>query len=332
MTEPRTIGILGAGAWGTALAQVTARAGNRVILWSRNPETVRSIAEDRRAPNLPAVTLDPAISATGDLAEAAGCAIVVLATPAQTTRDVTAAAAEMVAPGTPVVITAKGIDRASGRLLSDVVAETLPQARVAVLSGPGFAGEVARGLPTAVTIATLDPALSDLLAEVFATPGFRPYASDDLRGVQIGGALKNVLAIAAGIVAGRDLGASAHAALTTRALAEMIRIGVAEGGRRETLTGLSGLGDLLLSATNPQSRNFAFGEALGRGTTTVADALQSGPLVEGAATAPVAIALAERLGVDTPIMQAVAAVLADRMTIDRAIEALLSRPLKREHD
>ncbi|MGX1306759.1 glycerol-3-phosphate dehydrogenase (NAD(P)+) [Amorphus suaedae] len=330
MAGPRTIGILGAGAWGTALAQVSARAGNRVILWGRSADTVHAINADRRSPHLAAVELDPAIEATGDLAEAAGADIVVLATPAQTTREVTSAATVSIADGTPIVITAKGIERATGRLLSEVVSETVPQARLAVLSGPGFAGEVARGLPTAVTIATVEHALAPLLAEVFAAPGFRPYASDDVRGVQIGGALKNVLAIAAGIVKGRELGASAHAALTTRALAELIRVGTADGGRRETLTGLSGLGDLLLTATNPQSRNFAFGEALGRGTATVAGALRSGPLVEGVATAPIALTRARRLEVDTPIMEAVAAVLDDRLTIDEAIDALLSRPLKRE--
>lgn len=330
MAKPRTIGILGAGAWGTALAQVSARAGNRVVLWARSPEVVQTINTGRRSPHLAAVNLDPAITATSDIAEAARADILVLATPAQTTRDVTSAASGAIAGGTPLVITAKGIERVSGRLLSEVVAETAPQGRIAVLSGPGFAAEVARGLPTAVTIATMEHALAPLLAEAFAAPGFRPYASDDVRGVQIGGALKNVLAIAAGIVTGRDLGASAHAALTTRALAELIRVGVADGGRRETLTGLSGLGDLLLSATNPQSRNFAFGTALGRGTTTVATALETGPLVEGVATAPIALTLARRLSVDTPIMEAVAAVLADRLTIDAAIDALLSRPLKRE--
>jgi glycerol-3-phosphate dehydrogenase (NAD(P)+) len=330
MANPRTIGVLGAGAWGTALAQVSARAGNRVILWARSTETVDAINAERRSPHLAAVDLDPAIAATSDIAEAAGADIVVLATPAQTTRDVASAAAAAIAAGTPIVITAKGIERASGWLLSEVVSETVPQGRIAVLSGPGFAGEVARGLPTAVTIATVERALAPLLAEAFAAPGFRPYASDDVRGVQIGGALKNVLAIAAGIVKGRDLGASAHAALTTRALAELIRVGVADGGRRETLTGLSGLGDLLLTATNPQSRNFAFGEALGRGTTTVAGHLESGPLVEGVATAPIALTLARRLAVDTPIMEAVAAVLAETLTIDAAIDALLSRPLKRE--
>lgn len=330
MAGPRTIGILGAGAWGTALAQVSARAGNRVILWGRSADTVHAINADRRSPHLAAIDLDPAIAATTDIADAGDADIVVLATPAQTTRDVTSVAAAAIAEGTPIVITAKGIERSSGRLLSEVVSETVPHGRIAVLSGPGFAAEVARGLPTAVTIATVERALAPLLAEAFAAPGFRPYASDDVRGVQIGGALKNVLAIAAGIVKGRDLGASAHAALTTRALAELIRVGVADGGRRETLTGLSGLGDLLLTATNPQSRNFAFGEALGRGTATVAGALRSGPLVEGVATAPIALTRARRLEVDTPIMEAVAAVLDDRLTIDEAIEALLTRPLKRE--
>ncbi|MGX1096728.1 NAD(P)H-dependent glycerol-3-phosphate dehydrogenase [Amorphus sp. MBR-141] len=330
MAAARTIGILGAGAWGTALAQVSARAGNRVLLWGRSAETVQAINADRRSPHLAAVDLDPAVVATTEIAEAAGADIVVLATPAQTTREVTTAAAAAIADGTPLVITAKGIERATGRLLSEVVSETVPHGRIAVLSGPGFAAEVARGLPTAVTIATVEHALAPLLAEAFAAPGFRPYASDDVRGVQIGGALKNVLAIAAGIVTGRDLGASAHAALTTRALAELIRVGVADGGRRETLTGLSGLGDLLLTATNPQSRNFAFGVALGRGTATVAAHLESGPLVEGAATAPIALTRARRLQVDTPIMEAVVAVLAETLTIDEAIDALLSRPLKRE--
>ncbi|MDQ0315180.1 NAD(P)H-dependent glycerol-3-phosphate dehydrogenase [Amorphus orientalis] len=332
MSESREIGVIGAGAWGTALALVLARAGGRVTLYARNPETVAAINAERTAPSLPGVAIEPGVEATGDLATAAGKELVILATPAQTTREVSTQAAAFIAPGTPLVITAKGIERATGRLLSDVVAETVPDARVAVLSGPGFAGEVARGLPTAVTIATADTALAPSLAEAFAAPGFRPYVSDDLRGVQIGGALKNVLAIAAGIVKGRDLGASAHAALVTRALAELIRLGDAEGARRETLTGLSGLGDLMLTSTNPQSRNFAFGEALGSGAARPSDAAAGGPLVEGAATAPIAVRLARDLGVDAPIMEAVAAVLAEKLTIDQAIDALLSRPLKREHD
>lgn len=332
MAGAHEIGIIGAGAWGTALAQVAARAGGRVTLYARRADVAHAINAERIAPHLPGIQLDPAITATDEIADAAGGDVVVLATPAQTTRVVSAAAAPFVAARAPVVITAKGIERDTGRLLSEVVAETVPQGRIAILSGPGFAGEVARGLPTAVTIATADRALAPFLAETFAAPGFRPYASDDVRGVQIGGALKNVLAIAAGIVEGRGLGASAHAALVTRALAELIRIGVAEGGRRETLTGLSGLGDLLLTATNPQSRNFAFGEALGRGVITLDTAHADGPLVEGIATAPVAIRLARRLDVDVPIMAAVAAVLSEELTIDAAIEALLSRPLKREDD
>lgn len=332
MTSSRTIGIIGAGAWGAALAQVTARAGGQVRLYARRAETVDAINRERTAPNLPGIRLDPEITATTEIAEAAAADVVVLATPAQTTRAVSAEVAPHVAPRTPVVITAKGIERDTGRLLSEVIAETIPHGRIAVLSGPGFAREVASGLPTAVTIASVDRAIAPVLLESFAAPSFRPYAADDVRGVQIGGALKNVLAIAAGIVIGRALGASAHAALTTRALAELIRIGVADGGRRETLTGLSGLGDLLLTSTNPQSRNFAFGEKLGRGETTVADARAGGPLVEGVATAPVALQIAKRLDVDTPIIAAVAAVLSEKLTIDAAIEALLSRPLKREED
>ncbi|MEW5423685.1 NAD(P)H-dependent glycerol-3-phosphate dehydrogenase [Amorphus sp. 3PC139-8] len=332
MATPRTIGIIGAGAWGAALAQVTARAGGRVQLYARRPEAVEAINRERSAPNLPGIRLCPEIIATGELAEAAAADVVVLATPAQTTRAVSSEVAPHVAPRTPIVITAKGIERDTGRLLSEVIAETIPHGRIAVLSGPGFAREVASGLPTAVTIASVDRAVAPVLLESFAAPSFRPYASEDVRGVQIGGALKNVLAIAAGIVIGRALGASAHAALTTRALAELIRIGVADGGRRETLTGLSGLGDLLLTSTNPQSRNFTFGEKLGRGETTVAETRTGGPLVEGVATAPVALRIARRLEVDTPIIAAVAAVLSDKLTIDAAIEALLSRPLKREED
>ena len=326
-TVIESIGVVGAGAWGTALALAARRAGRTVVLQGRDAAVVADIngrRENRRF--LPGVTLDPPLKATTDLAAAAGCDAVILAVPAQATAETAALLAPLVRPGTPVILAAKGFARDGGRLLSEVLAEVLPAAVPAVLSGPSFAADVARGLPTAVTIAAADGALADRLAAALAGPGFRPYAATDLVGVQVGGALKNVLAIACGIVVGRGLGASAQAALTARAFAELARLVTAMGGRPETPTGLSGLGDLVLTATSRQSRNFSFGIALGEGKRPSGD----GPLVEGATTAAVAVEIARRHGVELPITAAVAAVIDGRLAVDQAIEGLLARPLRRE--
>ena len=325
-----SVGVAGGGAWGTALALAAARAGRTVTLWARDPAAVEAINARRENPaHLPGVRLDPPLEATTDLARAAAAELVILSTPAQTTRAVAGALAPLMRPGTPLVITAKGFEAGTGLLLADVVAAAAPAARPAVLSGPSFAADVARSLPTAVTIAAADIALAEALARALASPFFRPYASDDVIGVEVGGALKNVLAIASGVVIGRGLGASAQAALIARAFAELMRLAVALGARAETLTGLSGFGDLVLTATSRQSRNFAFGVALGEGGSAAA-LKEAGPLVEGAKTAPVALAIAARLGIDAPVTAAVAALVEGRAGVDQVIGELLARPLKRE--
>lgn len=323
--------VLGGGAWGTALALVAARAGRDAILWARDPETVRAIAETGTNPRyLPGLALDPRLRATGDLAAVTAADLVVSAVPAQATRSTLASLAPHLRPGTPVVVAAKGIEHGTGALMTEVVAAALPQARPAMLSGPSFADDVARGLPTALTIAAADGILAEALAAALVSSTFRPYASTDLTGVQVGGALKNVLAIAAGIVIGRGLGASAQAALTARGFAELRRLGRALGAEPETLMGLSGLGDLVLSSTSRQSRNFSLGIGIGEGRT-VADLTGSGAkLAEGVHTAGVALDLAARHGVELPITGAVAAVLAGRLSVDAAVDGLMSRPLRRE--
>jgi glycerol-3-phosphate dehydrogenase (NAD(P)+) len=322
-----TIAVLGGGAWGTALATTMLRAGNDTRLWARDADTVAAIDGRRENPRyLPGIALDPAPRATTDIGAAlAGAAIVLAVTPAQTMRGMLAQASGIITRGVPVVLCAKGIERATGRLLSEIAAEVLPENPVAVLSGPSFATDVARGLPTAVTVAAADEPLAAQLAATFSSPSFRCYSTDDLIGVEIGGALKNVLAIAAGAVAGAGLGASAQAAMVTRGFVELRRIGAAFGARPETLMGLSGLGDLILSCGSAQSRNFSYGLALGRGLP-----LDGLPLAEGAATAAIAAEMAAARGLDAPIVAAVAALLAGDLTIGRAVEALLSRPLKIE--
>jgi glycerol-3-phosphate dehydrogenase (NAD(P)+) len=251
---------------------------------------------------------------------------IVLAVPAQAVRAAADHASPYIPADTPVVIAAKGLEHGTDKRLSEVVSETIPQCRPAVLSGPGFALDVALGLPTAVTIAAPDGELALSLCEAFAGPAFRPYAETDVAGVEIGGAVKNVLAIAAGVVAGRGLGASALAALVARAFAELRRLGEALGARPETLMGLSGLGDLVLTCSGPQSRNFSYGQALGRGGAPAAPHA----LAEGIATAPVARDLARRHHIEAPIIEAVAAILAGQISIDAAIEGLMARPLKHE--
>ncbi len=325
------VGVLGGGAWGTALAQVCARASLPVTLWAREPEVVSGINDAREnALFLPGITLEPGVRATGDIAQAASCDVVLAVPPAQHMRATLQALAASAKPDVTIVLCSKGIEQGSLKLMTQVLAETLPHAKAAVLSGPSFAGEVARGLPTAVTLACEDEALAERIAAAIAAPGFRPYLSDDMIGAEAGGAVKNVLAIACGIVEGRGLGRSAHAALITRGFAEMTRLAVALGARAETLSGLCGLGDLVLTCSSPQSRNMSLGLALGQGRT-VEEAL-SGKLsvAEGAASAPAVRQLAASLGVETPICEAVAALLAGEVGVDAAIGGLLSRPLRPE--
>lgn len=321
------LGIVGGGAWGTALACLARRAGNRVSLWSRDPAISRAIAQDRANPvYLPGQTLDPGIEAAPALGALSSCDVILLAAPAQAIRLLMGTL-----PGrSPVVICAKGIERESGLLMPEVIGQVAPGRRFAVLSGPSFAEEALRGLPTAVSIATHDPVLGRQLAETLAAGAFRPYWTSDVLGVALGGAVKNVLAIAAGIVEGRGLGDNATAALVTRGFAEMARLGQAMGARLETLTGLSGLGDLVLTCLGPLSRNRSLGFALGQGGTLAQHMAGRRQVVEGEATAPAVLARAARHNIEMPLCAAVDAILHKGADLDDAIRALLARPLRRE--
>ncbi len=323
------IAVLGAGAWGSALAGVALHTGRKVTLWLRNAEKAAQLARTRESEYLPGIKLDPRIAVTARLAEAARANAILLVVPAQMTRAVATALKPHLAAGTPVIACAKGIERGTRKFMTEVIAESLPAAAPAILSGPSFAAEVARGLPAAVTLAAHDEALAAALAEALGSHMFRPYQSTDVRGVEIGGATKNVLAIAAGIVAGRGLGASAAAALTTRGFAELVRLGKTHGARPETLVGLSGLGDLILTCSSTQSRNFSLGVALGRGTTPE-KAHAEAKLAEGAFTASVLHEMAQDSQVDMPICSAIAAVVDGRTSLDEAIESLLMRPVGQE--
>ena len=328
----KTAGVLGGGAWGTALAQVCARAKLGTTLWARETQVVDSIwAKRENELFLPGVKLEGEITASADLSDLGGCDLVLAVAPAQHLRASLAALAPHLAPETPVVLCAKGVERGSLKLMSQVLAETIPHARAAVLSGPSFAAEVARGLPTAVTLAAADAELGRELAEAIAIPAFRPYLADDMIGAEAGGAIKNVLAIACGVVEGRGLGRSAHAALITRGFAEMTRFAVALGARAETVAGLCGLGDLVLTCSSPQSRNMSVGLALGRGLSLQEALAGKLSVAEGVESAPAVRELTARLGVEAPICEAVAAVLAGEVGVEAAIEGLLSRPLKTEH-
>jgi glycerol-3-phosphate dehydrogenase (NAD(P)+) len=313
------------GAWGTALAGVAARAGRDVTLYARDSGRAAQIAATRANPKLSGVLLDANIKVTGDLAVAAAAGIILIATPAQNLRAAINPFAPHLAKPTPVIACAKGIERGTHKFMTEVIAETAPNAVPAILSGPSFAEDVARGLPTAVTLAANDETLASALVHALGSATFRPYHTTDVRGVEIGGAAKNVLAIAAGIVIGRKFGASAQAALTTRGFSELMRLGRACGARSETISGLSGLGDLILTCSSPQSRNLALGIALGRGEPPPRE-----KLAEGEFTAPVLIELAASQNVDMPVSNAVAAILSGAVTIDEAIESLLTRPFKAE--
>jgi glycerol-3-phosphate dehydrogenase (NAD(P)+) len=323
------IGVVGGGAWGAALAIAAARAGRQVTLWEHDAANAAQLANQRESLFLPGVRIDDGIAVTRDCAMAARADALLLVVPAQAMRPVVTTLAPLVAAGTPLLVCAKGIEAGTHAFMSDIVAECAPKAVPAILSGPSFAADVARGLPTAVTLAARDEAIAAALARAIGSATFRPYHSTDLRGVEIGGAAKNVLAIGAGIVAGRGFGASATAALITRGFAELTRFGRAFGARPETLTGLSGLGDLVLTCSTPQSRNFSFGFALGKGRTP--DEVRAGAkLSEGVFTAPVLVEMAREKGVEMPISAAVAAILDGTLGVGDAIEGLLTRPFRAE--
>ena len=327
MRPANVIGVAGAGAWGMALANAAAAAGRAVILWGRDDDRMRALATTRRSERLPGVDLASAVEATSDLEALARCDAILLATPAQSSRDMALRLA--VAPGSaPLVTCAKGIERGTHAFMTEVLAEAAPDRHRAILSGPSFAVDVAAGLPTALTLASSDEELARALCEALRGPALRLYHSTDVRGVEIGGAAKNVLAIACGVAAGRGLGASAVAALTARGFAELRRFGEAFGARGSTLMGLSGLGDLVLTCSSPQSRNFAFGQALGRGES--AAQAGAGRLVEGMFTAQALIELARRRGVDMPIADCVEALIEGSLDVEAAMGALLARPPKGE--
>jgi glycerol-3-phosphate dehydrogenase (NAD(P)+) len=322
------IGIVGAGAWGTALAQVAAADGSATLIWAREPEVVASInAARENGLFLPGIRLDPAIRATGDLADLAACEALLVVAPAQHLRAVLSG---LPAGDQTLVLCAKGIEEASGLLMHEVAGEVRPASPIAVLSGPTFAHEVAQRLPTAITLAAEDAALGEALTRRIARPWFRPYYSKDVVGAEIGGAVKNVLAIACGVVEGRGLGQNARAALISRGFAEMTRFGLAKGARIETLAGLSGLGDLVLTCSSTASRNFSLGKGLGEGRSATELLADRRTVAEGAFTAPVLKRVAAELGVDMPIVGAVCALLAGEAGVDEVVEDLLSRPLRSE--
>lgn len=321
------IAIFGGGAWGTALALTAARAGHEARLWARDAGTVESVNKRSENPGyLPGVTFDVRIEASADAGWVMQDAALILAViPAQSLRAALEHLANHMPAGVPVVLCAKGIEQSSGKLLSEVSAGLLPQNPIAILSGPSFALDVARGLPTAVTVAAADEALAAAIAALLSSTSFRCYTTSDVTGVEAGGALKNVLAIAVGAARGRGLGASAEAALITRGFVELRRLAESFGARPETPLGLSGMGDLILTCSSPQSRNFSYGMALGRG-----ESLEGRPLAEGVATAFIAAKIARERGIDAPVTMATAAILQGKATIDEAVAALLMRPLKPE--
>ncbi len=327
------LGVIGAGAWGTALAVVGRRAGRDVSLWALEPEVAAEINQHQRnTPYLPGVALEPGIAATTDLGAAADADILLLVTPAQHLRATCEKLRPLLKSGVPVVICAKGIERGTSALMTDVVAQCLPGAPLMILSGPTFAQEVASGLPTAITLGASDPDLARNVAQAIGSRAFRPYVSTDIVGAEVGGAVKNVLAIGCGIVEGKGLGANGRAALLARGLAEIVRLAVARGGKPETLMGLSGLGDLVLTATSTQSRNYSLGVALGKGQTLeqVLGARRS--VTEGVTTAEAVVTLAAKLGVDMPICSAIDRVLNHGASIDAMLKSLLERPLRDEVD
>lgn len=323
------IGVIGGGAWGTALAQVTAASGEAVLLWALEPDVVQTINDTHRNTlYLHDIDLSPAIRATGELADLSSCDALLVVTPAQ---YLGATLGKIPATGTPLVLCSKGIEAGSQRLMSEVASDVHPGSPIAILSGPTFAHEVAKGLPTAVTLACADRSLGETIAARLARPAFRPYLSEDVIGAEIGGAVKNVLAIGCGVVEGAGLGQNARAALISRGFAEMTRFGLARGARAETLAGLSGLGDLVLTCSSVSSRNFSLGKGLGEGKPASELLADRRTVAEGAFTAPVLHAAAAAAGVDMPITEAVCSLLSGKLSVAKVIDALLARPLRQEN-
>ena len=322
------LGVIGGGAWGTALAQVGASGGRDVLLWAREAEVVEAVnSRHENSVFLTGSQLDRAVRATGELADLAECDAWLVVTPAQHMRAVLEAAPNA---GRPLILCSKGIEERSGALLHRVAAEASPGAPIAVLSGPTFAHEVAAGLPTAVTLAAEDHSLAEALRDRISRPTFRIYLSDDVAGAEIGGAVKNVLAIACGVVDGKGLGQNARAALIARGFAEMTRFGLANGAKRETLAGLSGLGDLVLTCSSTSSRNFSLGKGIGEGRSPAELMSDRKTVAEGAFTAPVLARLAEEMGIDMPVVAAVDKLLSDRANVDQVLQELLARPPRPE--
>lgn len=323
-----TIGVIGGGAWGTALAQAAAAGGDPVLLWAREGDVVRAINDQSANPLfLPNIPLSRKIRATSQLDDLADCDAILVVAPAQHVRDILGSASIGFAP---LILCAKGIEAGSKKLMSEVAAEVYPGSPIAVLSGPTFAHEVAAGLPAAVTLACEDRALGQSIAARLASPAFRPYLSKDVIGAEIGGAVKNVLAIACGVVEGKRLGQNARAALISRGFAEMTRFGLARGAEAETLAGLSGLGDLVLTCSSTSSRNFSLGKGLGEGKSGTELLADRTTVAEGAHTAPVLREAARDAGVEMPITEAVCALLEGKTSVEATVEALMARPLKNE--
>lgn len=326
------VGVIGSGAWGTALSIVANRAGSHVMLGTRNAHVMQSVAERRTNEiYLPSIFIDPAINVTDEFNEVCRCDVLIIAVPSHVLRSVCITMSDLLAPTIPVLLASKGIERGSLKLMSEVASSILPRNPIGIISGPNFAEEAARGLPTATTIACAERELWDTLTYALGGRLFRPYMTTDIIGAQVGGAVKNVIAIACGIAVGKEFGENARAALVTRGFAEMARFAIAKGGKYETLMGLSGLGDLILTSGSPKSRNMSFGIAIGQGKSKTEMLVNRGrTATEGVIAAESVVRLARKFNISMPICEAVYRILYDNAPVDRVIQELLDRPFSGE--